>query len=74
LGQTFCGQEHWPRKKSIQKLRDTIREKTPRTDGRILQCVIGEFGGWHHFLCLPRFGGWHLFPCGTRLSLRVNSS
>jgi RNA-directed DNA polymerase len=50
LGYTFCGQEHWPRKKSIQKLRDTIREKTPRTNGRSLQCVIADVNrvlrGW----------------------------
>ena len=50
LGYTFCGQEHWPRKKSIQKLRDTIRDKTPRTDGRSLQCVIVDVNrvlkGW----------------------------
>lgn len=50
LGYTFCGRAHWPRKKSIQKLRDTIREKTPRTNGRSLQCVIVDVNrvlkGW----------------------------
>jgi RNA-directed DNA polymerase len=50
LGYTFCGQEHWPRKKSIQKLRNTIREKTPRTNGRSLHCVIADVNrvlkGW----------------------------
>lgn len=50
LGYTFRGRHHWPRKKSIQKLRDTIRQKTPRTSGRRLQCVIAELNqvlrGW----------------------------
>lgn len=40
LGYTFQGQEHWPRKKAIQKLRDTIRAKTVRQNGRSIQCVI----------------------------------
>lgn len=40
LGYTFQGQEHRPRKKAIQKLRDTIRAKTVRQNGRSIQCVI----------------------------------
>jgi RNA-directed DNA polymerase len=50
LGYTFQGRHHWPRKKSMQKLRDTIRGKTSRTDGRNLQCVIADVNrvlrGW----------------------------
>lgn len=50
LGYSFRGQDHWPRKKSIQKLRDAIREKTPRTTGRSLQCTIADVNqtlkGW----------------------------
>ena len=50
LGYTFCGQDHSPRKKSIQKLRDTIREKTRRNNGRSLHCVIVDVNrvlkGW----------------------------
>jgi len=50
LGYTFQGQKHWPRKKSIQKLRDTIRQKTSRTSGRRMQCVIADINrvlhGW----------------------------
>lgn len=56
LGYSFRGQDHWPRKKSIQKLRDSIRQKTPRTTGRSLQCTIidvnqtlrGWFGYFKH--------------------------
>lgn len=42
LGYTFQGQEHWPRKKAIQKMRDTIRAKTLRQNGRSIQCVIAD--------------------------------
>lgn len=50
LGYTFQGQEHWPRKKAIQKMRDTIRAKTLRQNGRSIQCVIADVNktvrGW----------------------------
>ena len=56
LGYSFRGQDHWPRKKSIQKLRAAIRQKTPRTTGRSMQCTIvdvnrtlkGWFGYFQH--------------------------
>jgi RNA-directed DNA polymerase len=41
---------HWPRKKSLDKLKDTIRAKTKRTDGRSLACIIADLNrtlrGW----------------------------
>jgi RNA-directed DNA polymerase len=41
---------HWPRKKSLDKLKDTLRAKTKRTDGRALQCIIADINrtlqGW----------------------------
>ncbi len=50
LGYEFRGEKHWPRKKSLQKLRDAIREKTPRTAGKSLKCVVNEVNrtlrGW----------------------------
>ncbi|MCE9629826.1 MAG: group II intron reverse transcriptase/maturase [Planctomycetia bacterium] len=50
LGYSFRGKHHWPRKKSIQKLRDAIRQKTPRTTGRSLECTITDVNrtlrGW----------------------------
>jgi RNA-directed DNA polymerase len=53
LGYTFRGQNHWPRKKSIQKLRDSIRQKTRRTSGRSLQFVIVTVNqtvrGWYGY-------------------------
>jgi RNA-directed DNA polymerase len=40
----------WPRKKSLDKLKDTLRAKTKRTDGRALQCLIADINrtlrGW----------------------------
>lgn len=50
LGYTFQGQEHWPRKKALQKMRGTIRAKTIRQNGRSIQCVIADVNktvrGW----------------------------
>lgn len=50
LGYTFQGPDHWPRKKAIQKMRDTIRAKTIRQNGRSIQCVIADVNktvrGW----------------------------
>jgi len=53
LGYSFRGQKHWPRKQSLQKLRDTIRQKTPRTSGKSLQCVVTDVNrslqGWFNY-------------------------
>ena len=50
LGYTFQGREYWPRKKAVQKMRDTIRAKTVRQNGRSIQCVIADVNktvrGW----------------------------
>lgn len=50
LGYHFRGLKHWPRKKSLDKLKDTVREKTRRTDGRALGRIITDVNrtlkGW----------------------------
>lgn len=50
LGYEFRGTKHWPRRKSTQKLKDTLRSKTKRTSGDSLQCVIADVNrtlrGW----------------------------
>jgi RNA-directed DNA polymerase len=50
LGYHFRGLKHWPRKKSEKKLKDAIREKTRRTAGRALGCIIADVNrtliGW----------------------------
>ncbi len=53
LGYTFKGQKHWPRKKSLAKLRETIRTKTSRTAGRSLHHIIADVNrslqGWFEY-------------------------
>lgn len=42
LGYEFQGHEHWPRNKSVQKLKDTLRAKTRRTSGRSLATIMAD--------------------------------
>jgi RNA-directed DNA polymerase len=53
LGYSFCGERRWPRKKSLQKLKDTLRAKTKRTNGHSLSCIIAEVNktlrGWFEY-------------------------
>ena len=50
LGYHFQGDKHWPRKKSLDKVRDSLRAKTPRTSGTSLLCIITDVSrtlrGW----------------------------
>jgi RNA-directed DNA polymerase len=50
LGYHFRGIKHWARKKSLQKLRTTLKPLTKRTNGTSLQCVIAKVNrtlkGW----------------------------
>lgn len=50
LGYTFQGRKRWPRKKSIDKLKDTIRVKTRRTSGKPMLCIVADVNrslrGW----------------------------
>jgi len=50
LGYDFRWVRHWPRKKSVQKLKESIRQKTKRTNGKSLQCIVVEVNstlrGW----------------------------
>jgi RNA-directed DNA polymerase len=56
LGYRFEAGSKWPRRKSLQKLRDTIRARTPRLNGRSLEAIItgvnsvlrGWFGYFKH--------------------------
>ena len=60
--------QHWPRKKSIQKFRDTIRAKTRRSNGHSLATIIAQVNrtlvGWfgyfkHSYLTtFPTLDGW----------------
>lgn len=50
LGYHFRGTKHWPRKKSLAKLKDSLRAKTKRTNGTSLGTIIGAVNstlqGW----------------------------
>jgi RNA-directed DNA polymerase len=50
LGYHFIGTRHWPREKSLKKLKDTLRVKTPRTSGNSLQFIVTDVNltlrGW----------------------------
>jgi RNA-directed DNA polymerase len=50
LGYHFQYGKHWPRKKSLAKLKDSVRAKTKRTNGRSLPCIIADLNltlrGW----------------------------
>lgn len=50
LGYHFQGTKRWPRKKSLQKLKDAIRVKTRRANGNSLEFIIADVNqtlrGW----------------------------
>ena len=53
LGWHFERGHKWPRAKSVDKLRTTIREKTPRTSGQSLPVIIASLNrtlrGWYGY-------------------------
>ena len=53
LGYTFRGRLRLPRKKSLDKMKDTIRERTSRTNGNSLTKIVGSLNatlqGWFGF-------------------------
>lgn len=53
LGWHFRGRKKWPRKKSVQKLREKLRPLTKRTHGRSLRETIARVNpilrGWHGY-------------------------
>ncbi len=42
LGYHFECNTRWPRKKSMEKLKDKIRYKTKRTSGKSMECIIKD--------------------------------
>lgn len=68
LGYHFEGDTRWPRKKSMDKLKETIRGKTKRTSGRSMECIIEDVNrslrGWFEYFqhsnkkTFPKVDGW----------------
>jgi RNA-directed DNA polymerase len=68
LGYHFRGTKHWPRQKSLEKLKATIREKTKRTNGESLSTIIQSLNrtlrGWFEYFqhsrpwIFGRLDGW----------------
>ena len=63
LGYHYERGQQWPRKKSLEKLKETIREETPRTNGRSMEEIIHRLN--------PHLKGWYAyFYRSERWSLR----
>lgn len=75
LGYHFRGKTHWPRRRSIQKLKDAIRSKTRRTNGHSLPYIITEVNrtlrGWYGYY---RHSHWTTFrPLDKWIRMRLRS-
>lgn len=53
LGYLIKREHRWPRRKSLQRLKDTIRQKTRRTSGRSMSAIIADVNrtlvGWFEY-------------------------
>jgi RNA-directed DNA polymerase len=68
LGYHFEGSTRWPRKKSLKKMKEAIRKKTGRSNGKSLECIIvdvnGTLRGWFEYFkhsnksVFPRLDQW----------------
>jgi RNA-directed DNA polymerase len=68
LGYHFEGGTRWPRKKSLKKLKDTIRTQTRRSNGKSLPAITAEVNrtlkGWFEYFkhshkwTFPTLDGW----------------
>lgn len=62
LGYHFRNGEKWPRKKSLKKLKDTVRRKTKRNNGHSLTAIIDDVNqstrGWLNYF---KYSHWYTF-------------
>ncbi len=75
LGYHFERSMRWPRKKSLQKFKDTIRAKTKRTNGQSLQTIIEDVNrstkGWVEYF---KHSHWTTFaPMDSWIRMRLRS-
>ena len=65
LGYMFTREYRYPRKKSLQKFKETIRQQTKRTNGHRLPTIISRLNptlrGWFAYSALPAV---HRSDCG----------
>lgn len=74
LGYHFERGTHRPRTKSVQNLRDAIREKTQRPNGQSLPCIISEINpvlrGWFEYFKHSRRAPLSKLDAWVRMRLR----
>lgn len=75
LGYHFERGYRWPRKKSLTKFKDTVRQKTKRTRGRSLQMIITDVNrtlvGWFGYF---QYSHWTTFsPLDKWIRMRLRS-
>lgn len=62
LGYRFAKGERWPRDKSLKKIKDTIRDKTKKTNGHSMQTIIADLNrtlrGWYEYYKQCK---WYIF-------------
>ena len=75
LGYHFKRGQRWPRKKSIGKLKETIREATRRNNGtslaRIIERVNGTLRGWFEYF--KHSNRWTFKPLDQWIRMRLRS-
>lgn len=75
LGYHFERGQHWPRKKSLQKLKETIRIQTRRNNGeslaRIIERVNRTLRGWYEYF--KHSNRWTFKPLDQWIRMRLRS-
>lgn len=75
LGYHFERGKHWPRKKSLQKLKETIRVETRRNNGeslaRIIERVNRTLRGWYEYF--KHSNRWTFKPLDKWIRMRLRS-
>jgi RNA-directed DNA polymerase len=74
LGYHFEMGQRWPRRKSLDKLKDTVREKTRRTNGHSLRAIISDVNktlkGWFGYFQHSRRLTFSPLDAWVRMRLR----
>ena len=74
LGYHFHGEHRWPRKKSLRKLKETIRTKTRRKNGHSLAYIIADVNqtlrGWFEYFKHSRRWVFRSLDSWIRMRLR----